>query len=1067
MLVTVICVVLFFILLQMLLHTEARQTQDQNNERFFSSTLTNLNNNDRELTALIENFNENNTLMLDGLVTAYSKSTYRKLEGMSAEEQSELLFTTHSSMVDCAWMLITDRDANILISSSLDNNGLNVIADGEIGLTIEEYRDLLDGRLQNLVVDNPYSTSSRGTASKLYLYGKAIPGTYGTDGSKYILLAFFSDIVDTATKRMGDVSSWLNASTVGSNGAVFMVDAGADRIIYGSMYGEDKAGDTASSVGLGPEILKDRFKGEARIDGRKCYLSVRKHSSKLYGQDNYIIALVPLRDMYGLNLSVVVWNICLLLIFIVLVSAYVSYVSFTKQEDGRREIELLGGRLIVNRDLTGKVLPIILTAGFLIFCAAFYFQALMKLSDAFSESVAIEEEIANNVEKSAGLREDFVDYYNMQYESRAGLLSFIVSLHANEYLEPSQESDSVKYLGNVDENGNRDALKDEYDNIVYVINNSRALWELQDSNAVKNIYLISDQGTTLATSSNYWNFSLSTNPEDQSYAFWDILDGKKESMIQDAMISDEGKLSRFIGCTLTYFTCLDEKGNTKYVSLTDYLEQMIGTYQGNEITKHRGLLQIELDPEEENGIIETASPEYILSHTKISNNGFLIGFEYDDEEEDYIVFYAPNASTIHQTASELGISEGAFSGSYNGFQTFNGTRCLQSIRQSGEYYIATAMPMESLYEGSLRTALFCGLFSLPVILGISLYLLFVRKRELEEIGDDEDRDDPFSVFEHLGHFEAWKKSPPTRKFEILVKNSFIILGIVFIGAVLYEANRFGSNSAIVYILGGEWDRGLHIFSLSACFGIIILSGVLIGIFEYIAHLIASMFGNRGVTLMKLFISLIKAAAILIVIFDCLFLIGIDATRLLTSAGILSVVVGLGAQSLVGDLLAGIFLVMEGSIHVGDYVLINDVRGRVTEIGLRTTRYEDINQNIRIICNNEMKTFANLSMKYSVVYYQIPVPYGEDFPRIRKILNAEFIQLYEDHRFLKGIPHCHGIENFSESSVDLCIRFMCEESERFDVQRFMHDEIMRIFIENDITIPFNQMDIHIENEFRQP
>ena len=144
---------------------------------------------------------------------------------------------------------------------------------------------------------------------------------------------------------------------------------------------------------------------------------------------------------------------------------------------------------------------------------------------------------------------------------------------------------------------------------------------------------------------------------------------------------------------------------------------------------------------------------------------------------------------------------------------------------------------------------------------------------------------------------------------------------------------------------------------------------------------------------------------------------------------MSVVVGLGAQSLVGDLLAGIFIVMEGSVHVGDYILIDGIRGKVTEIGLRTTRYEDDNQNIRIVCNNEMKAFANMSMKYSVVLYNIPVPYGSDFLHIRKILNAEFLQLYEDNRFLKSIPVCQGIEEFSESSVDLRVKFMCEESER--------------------------------------
>ena len=106
---------------------------------------------------------------------------------------------------------------------------------------------------------------------------------------------------------------------------------------------------------------------------------------------------------------------------------------------------------------------------------------------------------------------------------------------------------------------------------------------------------------------------------------------------------------------------------------------------------------------------------------------------------------------------------------------------------------------------------------------------------------------------------------------------------------------------------------------------------------------------------------------------------------------------------------------------------------------------------------------NMSMKYSVVFFRIPVPYGMDYVWIRKLLDEEFLKLYEEHRFLKAIPACLGIEEFSESAVALNIRVMCEEADRLNVQRFMHDEIMRILTENGIQIPFNQLDVHFFRE----
>jgi small conductance mechanosensitive channel len=324
-----------------------------------------------------------------------------------------------------------------------------------------------------------------------------------------------------------------------------------------------------------------------------------------------------------------------------------------------------------------------------------------------------------------------------------------------------------------------------------------------------------------------------------------------------------------------------------------------------------------------------------------------------------------------------------------------------------------------------------------------------------------EENDPLAVFGHWESSKNWQNSTPTQKFEFLIKRALLLGGAVFIAAISYEAYHFGSNSAIVYILSGDWDRGIHIFSISAVIVLLILTALILKAFEHVANLVAAAFGSRVETMMHLTTALIKAGVIIVAGFYCLFLMGIEPTRLLASAGILSVVVGIGAQSLFSDLLAGIFIVMEGSLHVGDYIMIDGVRGKVVDIGLRITRFEDDNQNIRVICNNELKSFANMSMKYTIVYYNIPVPYGEDYQRIRKILNGEFLDLYEKNRFLKGIPVCQGIENFADHSVELRVKFMCDESERFDVQRFMHDQIMRVFMENDITIPFHQLDVHYE------
>ncbi|MCR5486586.1 MAG: mechanosensitive ion channel family protein [Lachnospiraceae bacterium] len=1059
--------IIFFSMLQSVLQTRARKEQEHNLDRFFSSTFSNLNNNIHEVNSLRDAFNQNNITMLNDLVMAYSGEKYEELSTLSPDEQSDLLYSASYSMQNCAWLLVVNRDADILISTSPKNNGLNILQDGETELTADQFHDLCDGKVDHLVVESPYEGSDVYKGKQLYLYCKPIPGTYGQEGYKYFFLAFTSDIIDATVSRLSDLSVWLNTSNIGNNGSVFMVDAENDTIRYGIFRGEDVSGKKASELGLHAELLQDRYLGDADISGVPCYVSARQYSSSMFGSKNYIVAAIPLRDVYGANKSVILWNCCLFLIFLVLMIAYAAFVrsDTLKKKEGLKGIPLFrqkGRRIYFSRTLAGKILPIVFLSSFLVYLASFYFQALMKLSDAFSESVSLEKEISRNIEEGASLQSDFDDYYEFQYISRAQLLSFVISLHGDEYFDFDNEANDVRTAGSIDANGNRDIIRDNYRNPVNVINSSYALAELCTKNNIEEIYLISDTGVTLATSSSYWNFSLSNDQNAQSYEFWDILDGKQLSIVQGPMISDEGHLSQFIGCPQSYYTCLDDEGRTKFMCYTDYLNQQNGTYTGNEITRHTGLIQLELNPTDESSMLNNANAQYVLSNTKISNDGFLIAFQYNDDLEDYDVIYTPLPDMKDKTSTELGLSEMAFSGDYNGFQYLNGIRYLQSLRKAGDYYIATAMPMEKLYEGISGISLFCALFSLAVMLLILVYTVFY----FDDMDDDElyrEEMDPLAIFGHWSAARSAKPGNPFHQFESIVKNSLIILGIVFLLSIIYDAQRYGNNSAIFYILKGEWDKGVHIFSLSACFVIIIVSSIILKFTSHLAYLIAAAFGNRVLTMIRLFVSLAKTVIIGLILFYCLFLLGIDATRLLASAGILSVVVGLGAQSLLGDVLAGIFIVMEGSLHVGDYVTIEGVRGIVTEIGLRTTRYEDINQNIRIIRNNEIKSLSNMSMKYSVILYNIPVPYEEDFPKIRKILNEEFIDLYEDHRFLKSIPVCQGIEHLGESSVELRVRFMCEEKDRYDVQRFMYDEIMRIFRENNITVPFNQLDIHVGRE----
>ena len=136
--------------------------------------------------------------------------------------------------------------------------------------------------------------------------------------------------------------------------------------------------------------------------------------------------------------------------------------------------------------------------------------------------------------------------------------------------------------------------------------------------------------------------------------------------------------------------------------------------------------------------------------------------------------------------------------------------------------------------------------------------------------------------------------------------------MLYIIMVAIGADRiFEDNSIVLYILSRSWDRGSNIFAWSMCALVLLTIALAVELFRIPVRVSTALLGARGETVGHLLISVVKYGGVLVALFYCLYLLGIDSTRLLASAGILSLVVGLGAQSLIKDIIAGIFIVFEG------------------------------------------------------------------------------------------------------------------------------------------------------------
>ena len=186
--------------------------------------------------------------------------------------------------------------------------------------------------------------------------------------------------------------------------------------------------------------------------------------------------------------------------------------------------------------------------------------------------------------------------------------------------------------------------------------------------------------------------------------------------------------------------------------------------------------------------------------------------------------------------------------------------------------------------------------------------------------------------------------------------------------------------------------------------------------------------RKGLTLISLFSSLLHYVAALVILCWGLSILGVNVNAIVASVGIVALIVGFGAESLVADVVTGIFLLFENQYNVGDIVEVNGFRGTVKEIGIRTTSIMDVGGNVKIINNSEMKNILNRSDNIS-----------------RAVMLAA--------------PQYLGVQQLADSSVVL--RFVVEVAEKdiYTGARILNRDLWLGFRKLGVECPFPQVDVH--------
>ena len=233
--------------------------------------------------------------------------------------------------------------------------------------------------------------------------------------------------------------------------------------------------------------------------------------------------------------------------------------------------------------------------------------------------------------------------------------------------------------------------------------------------------------------------------------------------------------------------------------------------------------------------------------------------------------------------------------------------------------------------------------------------------------------------------------------------------------------------------------------------------------EGLAHYLLGLFKpkhNRTRTLLALTRNVLRYAVILISICVFLTIFNVDIVTILAGLGILALIIGFGAESLIADIVTGMFILIDNQYNIGDIIEINGFRGTVTDISVRTTTITDVGGNVKIINNSDMKNILNRSDNTSRAVTEFPIPYETDLEELEKKIPTLLKEIHDAHpELMKDVPTYLGVDQLADSSVVLKFVVEVAESDIYTGARVLNHDLFIGMRKLGVEVPFPQLDVH--------
>ena len=311
------------------------------------------------------------------------------------------------------------------------------------------------------------------------------------------------------------------------------------------------------------------------------------------------------------------------------------------------------------------------------------------------------------------------------------------------------------------------------------------------------------------------------------------------------------------------------------------------------------------------------------------------------------------------------------------------------------------------------------------------------------------------------------KKPATRKKRVAIYLVAIVLILIvtnptvipfmpdFITAPVQEFmyGIFGNMNGVAEMVKLDW---------SALFQLVIMAIILLLVRELCSWALEKYEPKspRAATMKNLIASALKYILAFVAAFWALSIIGVNVSTLFASVGVMALIIGFGAESLIADVITGLFMIFENQYNVGDIIELDGYRGTVVNIAIRTTSIEDAGGNIKIFNNSDVRNIVNLTADSSRAVCDIPIPYEADIDAAEKVVGVlceELTHEYPD--IFKKLPTCAGVQALADSAVVLRVVAQVDEENRFAAARIINKKMKTGLEKAGMGAPYAQIVVH--------